>query len=88
MKKATFFFFFITAQCIFFLLSINKQSSFTKLSYQYQKDEQILLELKSKKQRLANQLCLLQNPTTIKKIAQEKLELQPLQLKQIQRLPS
>lgn len=87
MKKKSFIALFLTVHVIFIALQIDKQSKMVKLSYTKQKEEQSLKNLKNKKQALINKLYALRNKKEIKTYAQNHLQMKPLNIKQVQRIP-
>jgi hypothetical protein len=86
MKKIIFITLFITTHIGFLFLQIQKQMESVKESFRKQKNERMLTQLEQKKQALTNELQLLQNKPEIKRFAQEKLNLQAINLTQIERL--
>lgn len=88
MKKKTFIVLFLTVHVLFIALQIDKQSKMVKLSYTKQKAEQTHSTLSKRKQELINRLYTLRNKQEIKNYAQAHLNMKPLKIKQVQRIPS
>lgn len=88
MKKKSFIVLFLTVHVLFITIQINKQSKMVKLSYTKQKKEQTLKTLFNKKQALVNKLYELKNKNSIKAYAQNHLQMKPLKIKQVQRIPN
>lgn len=87
MRRSFFFAVFITAHIIFIFLQIHKHALFIKQSYRKQKNEKLRNNLHSEKDSLNHQLQLLENHTSIKKYAQNKLAMVPVKLSQIKKVP-
>jgi hypothetical protein len=88
MKKTFFIILFIVTHIGFFFLQIQKQMESIKASFDKQKNERTLVQLKQKLQTLTNELQSLQNKQEIKEFAEKKLNLKPINLTQIHRLPA
>jgi len=88
MKKPTFIILFIGTNIFFIFVQVYKQSQVIKLSYQKQKNEAEKEALSQKKDDLTQQLYALKNRTSIKKYAQNKLNMRKINLKQIKKLPA
>lgn len=88
MKKKYFIALFIGFHIIFIALKIDKQSRFVKLSYEKQKLETNATLLKERKQKLTNHLYALKQPSSVKKFAQTELNMEPLNLQRVKRIPS
>ncbi|NBP00254.1 MAG: hypothetical protein EBU90_09045 [Proteobacteria bacterium] len=86
MKKLYFIVFFISFHILLIGIKINKQSQFIKISYERQRLEQKKIELLQQKQALTNDLYAFQNPALIKQFAQDVLNMEPLNLKQVKRI--
>lgn len=78
---------FIGVHILFIVLQIDKQSKMVRLSYKKQKDEQKYKELLTHKQNLINKLYAIKNKKDIKVYAQEHLNMKPLKLHSIKRIP-
>ncbi len=86
MKKTFFITLFIVTHIGFLFLHIQMQTKSLEESFRKQKNERTLTLLEQKKQALTNELQSLQNKQEIKEFAQKKLNLQPINLTQIERL--
>ncbi len=86
MKKNYFITFFITAHIILIFLQVHKHTLFVKNSYTQQEYEKTLAILQEKKQTLMQELYVLKDRETIKKFAQEKLNMRPYALNQIKKI--
>jgi cell division protein FtsL len=86
LKKYTFITLFIALHLFFIALQIHKQSMFMKNSYEKQRLEQKRKQLYTRKQELEQQIAELHNLDTIKQFAQEQLNMQPIERKQIKKL--
>ena len=86
MKKmpAIVLFFCFNALLIFF--EVHKQSYYLQLSYQIQKLQNQLHELTKQKSDLTHTLHTYQQPGTIKDIAEKKLAMKSIELKDIQKI--
>lgn len=87
MKKRTFLVIFVTTNIVFIVLHIHKNTLIIKASYQKQRLEKEKAKLEAQKDTLNQQIHQLQNPSHIKKYAQEKLHMQKVKLHQIKKLP-
>lgn len=87
MKKKSFIILFLTVHVLFIALQIDKQSRMVKLSYTKQKAEQTVKTLSNQKQALINKLYMLKNKNEIKNYAHNHLQMKPLKIKQVQRIP-
>lgn len=87
MKKNYFITFFITAHIILIFLQVHKHTLFVKNSYTQQQCEKTLATLQEKKQALTQELYVLKDRETIKKFAQEKLNMRPYALNQVKKIP-
>lgn len=83
MKKTIFFTLFICLQIFFIFWHIYQESNYIQLSYQNQKQEQKIKELKTKKEKLTQKLLAHQDPMQIKEFAQTKLAMKKVKLDQI-----
>lgn len=88
MKKRFFITTFIIIQLGIITLHIEKQSRLIKLSYEKQKYEKQISQLKIKKQELTCTIASLQNQASIKQYAQNTLGMSPLSLHKIKRVPA
>jgi len=86
MKRPYFILTFIATHIFFIFFQIRERSEVIKLSYCKQKSEQQKEILTQKIQELTQQLYALQERATIKKYAQETLQMKKLKLSQIQKL--
>lgn len=86
MKKNIFTPIFIFTQLFFIFFYIYQNSYAIKLSYQKQKQEKQISTLRTKKQKLKQELIYLKDKDVIKKFAQEDLNLQLIKLNQIKKL--
>lgn len=86
MKKKTFITLFIAFHVFFIAIKIDKQSRFIKLSYEKQHLEATKQELQKKNQKLVNALYTLKKPSSVKRFAQERLAMEPLNLKRVKRI--
>ena len=86
MKKmsAVVLFFCFNALLIFF--EVHKQSHYLKLSYEIQKLQTQLHELVKQKSDLTHALHTYQQPDNIKDIAEKKLSMKSIELKNIKRI--
>jgi len=85
-KKKSFIVLFIAFHVFFIGLKIDKQGRFIKLSYEKQSLETRKQNLQKKNQNLVNTLYTLKKPSSIKRFAQEKLDMEPLNLKRVKRI--
>ncbi len=88
MQRSFFIAIFVGIHIAFVLLLIAKQSRFIELSYEKQRQEQLLRDLSHRKNELQQQLYQQTNPTTIAKRATSELAMKPLRLKQIRQVPT
>ena len=86
-KKYTFLYLFIALNICFIFLYVYKNNSIIALSFEKQKEEKYKDALKEKKNKLLQQLCLMQNKNHVKQFAQNELKMEPISLKQIRTLP-
>ena len=86
MKKYIFITLFIVLHLFFITLQIHKQSLFIKSSYEKQRLEQKRKQLYTRKQELEQRVAELHNLDRVKQFAQEQLNLQPIERKQIKKL--
>ena len=86
MKKNYFITFFIAAHIILIFLQVHKHTLLIKNSYHQQQCEKKLTLLTEKKQVLTQELYSLKDRETIKKFAQEKLNMRPYALSQVKKL--
>lgn len=87
MRKNMFIATFIVAHVIFIFLQIHKHAQFIKQSYRKQKNEKLHDKLRKEKDILTHQLHSLQRHGTIKSYAQNKLNMVPMHIRQIKRVP-
>ncbi len=59
---------------------------YIRLSFEKQKKERLVAQLKKDKQEATNQLYALQNKSQIKEFAQDTLNMRPIKLSQIKRV--
>jgi len=87
MKKAPFIIIFVSAHIAFVFVQIHQYSQTIKVSYQKQKNEKLKNSLEQKKQSLNNQLIALQNRAAVKQYAVNTLQMSPVNLNQIKKVP-
>ncbi len=85
MKKVLFLTLFIVTHVGFFFLQIQKQMQFIKESFTRQKQEQLIVQLKQKKQAKLNDLYALQDRQEVQNYAAKELKLKPLRIGQLRR---
>ncbi len=83
MQKKYFISFFIGMHVIFIILTIHKQSSHIKLTYEKQRLEKEQRELKAEHNVLMERFNKLQDPEMIKHYALNKLHMKHISLNQI-----
>ena len=83
MKKSVLILLFIGTHVGFFIIHIRNQIEIIKASFNKQKNQQFLTQLKQKKESLIAELNALQNKPAIKTFARNQLHLQPISLNQI-----
>lgn len=84
--KKKFILTYVGLHAIFAFLQIYKQSAFIKLSYQKQKNEQILAEITQQQKNLFHNLEIFKNSSDIKRYAQNNLKMVPVKLENIKHL--
>ena len=87
MKKIILITLFISTHIGFLFLHIHKQMQFIKESFAKQKNEQLLAKTTQEKQARHNELHALHNKQDIKAYAEKKLDLKPVSMTQLHRLP-
>lgn len=85
-KKKAFITFFITAHIILIFLQIHKNTLFIQNSYNQQLYDKKISVLTEKKQFLVQELHAMKDRETIKKFAQNNLQMKPYNLNQIKKL--
>lgn len=88
MKRASFIILCISVHIACIFIQINQYSRTIKASYQKQKNETFLAQLKQKKQELTHHVYALHNKSKVKKFATEALKMEPLSLNHIKKLPN
>ena len=83
MTRTKFFTIFFLMSLVFIFTKIYQHNLFIRLSYEKQRLENKKNELKKRKNELLIQLYTLKNQEEVKRIVQEKFDMQPLQLSQI-----
>jgi hypothetical protein len=86
MKQSTFITLFIGIHLSFIFIQIYKHTQLVTLSFQRQKNERILVSLLETKTNLINKWHSCINRTEVKRIAQNDLNMKPIQLHTIKRL--
>lgn len=86
MNNKLFFSVIVCAHVLFVFLHIHTYSRIIKQSYIKQKIDQKKADLEQKKQLLTQQMYAFKNQNAIKEFAHNKLNLQPISLKQIRKL--
>ena len=86
MKKSVLALLFIVVHILFIFVQIHKYSLLIRTSYKKQKNETKKIELKHKKEKLIHTLHTIKDKTRVQRYAQNKLNMQPIRLKQIRKL--
>lgn len=87
MKKNISIPFLVTVHIICIVLHIHKHTLFIKESYIKQKNEKIKNELEHERQQVTQQLCALRDYASIETFARTTLNMKPVNIHQIKRLP-
>lgn len=88
MKRSTFIPLFIGAHVLCVFIQIHQYSRMIKASYQKQKSETQMANLKQKKQELTHHLYALHNKTKIKEFATNTLKMESITLGHIKKMPA
>jgi hypothetical protein len=88
MKRNYFIFLFSSAQIIFIFLQIHRHTLFIDQSFAKQKNERKKIELTQTIQELSHQLHIVREHANIKQFAHTELDMQPIQMNQIKKLPT
>jgi len=83
MKKISAIILFICFNALLILFEVHKQGQYLKISYEIQKLQTKLSELIQQKSEAMYILYKYQQPDIIKKIAEEKLAMKPIELKDV-----
>ena len=86
MKRRTFITTVITTNVLFILLVVHKHNKVTELLYKKQHLEKELQMCIKQEQSLHQELCDLQNRSTVKAYAAKYLHMSPVTLKQMRKL--
>jgi cell division protein FtsL len=87
MRKSPFILVVIGVNLFFVFFLVYKNSHIVELSFQKQQLEKNKALLLKEKDRLQQQLCVVQNKKTIKKFAKKELAMKKINPKQIKSLP-
>lgn len=85
MKKTSAIVLFFCFHALLIFFEVHKQSNYLKLSYDIQKLQTQLNELIKQQSTLIHTLHTYQQPSLIQEIAQEKLSMQPIELKDVKK---
>ncbi len=88
MKKITAILLFFICNALLVFLQVHKQGQYLKLSYEVQKLQTQVTQLKQEQNNLIYMLYNLQQPDKIQKFAQTKLGMEPIILKTIKIAPN
>lgn len=83
MKKISAISLFFCCNALFIFFEVHKQGQYLKLSYETQKLQESMHELRKEKSNLIYSLHNLQQPDIIQTIAHEKLKMKPIELRNI-----
>ena len=87
MKKMTAIVLFFSCNALLVFREVHKQGQYLKLSYEIQKLQAEICNLTKQHNDLVYELHALQQPDIIKDIAEKKLGMKPIELKNIKRVP-
>jgi len=85
MKKIPVFVLFFCFQALLFFLQVHKQGKYLKISYDIQKLQAQLIDLEKQKCNLFYKLYRHQEPNIVADIAEKKLMMQPIELKDVKK---
>ena len=88
MKKISAVTLFFICNALFVFLQVHKQGRYLQSSYEIQKLQQRLEKLKQQHSKLLHSLYELQQPDNIAKTAKNNMLMQPIELKNIQKIGS
>lgn len=83
MKKISAIVLFFCCNALFIFFEVHKQGQYLKLSYEIQKLQAEICDLTKQQHDLIYALHALQQPDVIKDIAETKLSMKPIELKNI-----
>ena len=86
MKKISAIVLFFCFHALLIFFEVHKQSNYLKLSYEIQKLQTQLNELTKQKSTLTHTLYTYQQPCNIKDIAEKKLFMKPIELKDVKKI--
>lgn len=87
MKRSPFILVFIGVNLFFVSFLVYKNSRIVELSFQKQQHEKNKTALLKEKDRLQQQLCVVQNRSAIKQYAKKELKMEKMSPQQIRSLP-
>ena len=85
MKKISAIVLFFCTNALLIFFEVHKQGQLIKVSYEIQKHQTTLSNLKKEKRAITFKLLELQQPNIIKEFAKENLNMQPIQLKNVKK---
>ena len=88
MKRSPFILIVVGVNLFFVFFLIYKNSRIVELSFQKQQQEKVKITLLKEKDRLQQQLCVVQNRTAIQQFAKNELKMEKISAKQIKTLPA
>lgn len=88
MAKRTFLVTVISTNILFILIMLHKRNAFTEQLFNKQRLENQLHTLTKQEHMLQHELSALQDRSTVKTYAQTYLNMQPITLTQLKKLPS
>lgn len=86
MKRSVFISLFIGVHVVFVLLVIHKQNAFIALSYDKQRKEKMIAQLKETKKLLEREQYALTAHERVKTFASKELGMEPMSIKQLRTL--
>jgi cell division protein FtsL len=87
MKRSPFILIVIGVNLFFVFFLVYKNSRIVQLSFQKQQHEKTKTALLKERDRLQQQLCVVQNRTAIKQFAKDELKMEKITSRQIKSLP-
>lgn len=86
MKRPFFISCFIGAHILFVLLVIHKQNKFIEFSYEKQRKEKMVAQLRELKKKLERERYALTSHERVKTFAHKELGMEPMSIKQLRTL--
>lgn len=85
-KKSLFISCFIGVHILFVLLVIHKQNKFIEFSYEKQRKEKMIAQLRELKKKLERERYILTSYERVKSFAQKELGMEPMSIKQFRNI--